>query len=72
MVTYDIGGLYCDIDYLLEQYDIKIQQIFDFFAYKLELYHVDIQFNFAIIAKPHHPIMKQFLQEFTTSYTKMT
>eukprot|EP00347_Sterkiella_histriomuscorum_P005457 403356542 len=70
MILYDHGGFYTDLDFFIDEFDIKTNQILDFVGFTLELCHYDTLFNFGIMARPNHPVIKAYLDQFIHNYLK--
>lgn len=55
-IIYEEGGFYMDLDFYLTKWDIKINQIFDFFGFKCGEYDSYVLFTWGFLAKAGHPI----------------
>lgn len=65
---YDHGGIYWDLDFVIEEWDEKMHYIFDYLSFTTETYDHNFACTWGFAAKPGHPIPALYLKMFKENY----
>lgn len=67
-IIYEEGGFYIDLDFWLEEWDINIHRIFDFFGFKYLEFGNYVLTTWGFLSRSNHPIHKNYIDEFKKNY----
>ena len=67
-INYEVGGFFIDLDFWIEEWDMNVMRLFDFFGFNQVQFDTECLFTWGFLNIPYHNVIQNYLDKFTANY----